>query len=108
MSVLYRRNNDGKQFAFMKGAVERIFEASKEIVMEEGPRPLDETLKAEILDNVEALASQGLRVLALAYRPWEEQIQSGEQAERAEVEKDMTIVGLVGIYGRSRSCPDSL
>ena len=84
----------------MKGAVERIFDACKSIETEEGIVPLDEALKAKVLENVEALAEQGLRVLALAQKPWS--YDGAEDPTRAAVEADMILQGLVGLYGQYR------
>lgn len=82
-----------KQQAFMKGAVERIIESCTQIETENGPVAIDKEMEEEIHANVEALAEQGLRVLALAHRPWTGS-GSGE-AVREEVEKDMILQGLV-------------
>ncbi|GAA5877888.1 hypothetical protein JCM16303_000274 [Sporobolomyces ruberrimus] len=100
MSVLYARTGQEKQHAFMKGAVERILEACTHVEMEDGPVPIDKAMEEKILASVEALAEQGLRVLALASRVWSG-TGSGE-ALRDEVEKDMTLSGLCGIYDAPR------
>ncbi|GAA6059832.1 hypothetical protein JCM10212_003744 [Sporobolomyces blumeae] len=100
MSVLYARSGKEKQHAFMKGAVERILDACTHIEMEDGPVPINEEIEAKIHANVEALAEQGLRVLALAQKPWTGS-GSGE-ADRGEVEKEMTLQGLVGLYDPPR------
>ncbi|GAA6033364.1 hypothetical protein JCM8097_006713 [Rhodosporidiobolus ruineniae] len=103
MSVLYARKSDEKQFVFMKGAVERILDACTHIQLADGPSELDEQTKEDVLANVEALAEQGLRVLGLASKPWHGQSSSsGEGADRAEVEKDLTLYGLVGLYDPPR------
>jgi len=93
MSVLYAKSGQEKQQAFMKGAVERIIESCTQIETENGPVAIDKEMEEEIHANVEALAEQGLRVLALAHRPWTGS-GSGE-AVREEVEKDMILQGLV-------------
>ncbi|KAJ4135831.1 potassium/sodium eff [Fusarium falciforme] len=56
-----------------------------------------------------ALASQGQRVLAIAYRPWHgrftaKQASSAAEDEklRAEVEQGLTLLGLAGIYDPPR------
>ncbi|SCV73434.1 BQ2448_7360 [Microbotryum intermedium] len=101
MSVIYARNSDEKRFVFMKGAVERIFDACKTIELEDGPVTLDETMKEIVLANVEALAEQGLRVLALAQKPWA--YTGAEEPTREDVEVDMTLQGLVGLYDPPRN-----
>ncbi|KAM0791876.1 hypothetical protein ACM66B_004131 [Microbotryomycetes sp. NB124-2] len=98
MSVIYKRT-DGKRFVFMKGAVERILDACKDIQLEDGPASIDDAMTEEILANVEALAEQGLRVLALAQKPW---TGNDKDNDRGEVESDMTLQGLVGLYDPPR------
>ncbi|KDE09874.1 potassium/sodium efflux P-type ATPase, fungal-type [Microbotryum lychnidis-dioicae p1A1 Lamole] len=101
MSVIYARNSDEKRSVFMKGAVERIFDACKTIELEYGPVPLDEAIKENVLANVDALAEQGLRVLAVAQKPW---LYTGaDNPSREEVEADMTLQGLVGLYDPPRN-----
>ncbi|GAA5955283.1 hypothetical protein JCM8115_001902 [Rhodotorula mucilaginosa] len=101
MSVLYERN--GKQYVFMKGAVERIFDACSHVQLADGPAPLDDKMQEEILANVEALAEEGLRVLGFASKPWDgASSSSGEQADRGLVEKDLVLYGLQGLYDPPR------
>ncbi|BGP18831.1 hypothetical protein JCM10213_003486 [Rhodosporidiobolus nylandii] len=96
MSVIYARKSDEKQFVFTKGAVERILDACANIQLADGPTQMDEPTKETILANVEALAEQGLRVLALAGKSWHGQsFSNSDGAERAEVEQDLTLYGLV-------------
>ncbi|BGP26918.1 Ca2+-transporting ATPase [Rhodotorula toruloides] len=100
MSVIYARKE--KQFAFMKGAVERLIDACSQIQLEDGPAPVDDSIKEEIFANVEALAEQGLRVLALAAKPWSGASSSSGNPDRTQIETDMTLYGLVGIYDPPR------
>ncbi|GAA5829224.1 hypothetical protein JCM3766R1_001026 [Sporobolomyces carnicolor] len=100
MSVIYARTGQEKQHAFMKGAVERILEACSHVDTEDGPVALDKPMEEKILANVEALAEQGLRVLAFAHKPWTGS-GSGE-AQREEVEKEMTLSALCGLFDPPR------
>jgi potassium/sodium efflux P-type ATPase len=63
---------------------------------------MSEEVSEEILANMEALASQGLRVLALASRQWLGPIGKNEQQDRAEVEVDLVFRGLIGLYDPPR------
>ncbi|GAA5979844.1 hypothetical protein JCM11641_002712 [Rhodosporidiobolus odoratus] len=102
MSVIYTRKNQ-KQHVFMKGAVERILDACSHIQLADGPAPMDEPTKETVLFNVEALAEQGLRVLGLASKLWNGASSStGENPDRAEVEKELVLYGLVGLYDPPR------
>ena len=55
-----------KQHVFTKGAVERVLAICDDVQTADGTVKLDSTMEATILENVEALAEQGLRVLCLA------------------------------------------
>lgn len=99
MSVVYRRHADEKQFIYSKGAIERVLDACSHIQLADGPATLDEPMKETVLANVEALAEQGLRVLGLASKAWAGAV---GDADRKEVEKDLTLYGLVGLYDPPR------
>lgn len=105
MSVLFKHTPSGKEWIFTKGAVERITAACTKIHLEAGKDAVDMTpeIEKDILENMEVLASQGLRVLALASR----QVDAGYDPEgpdmdRAEIEKDLTFRGLIGLYDPPR------
>lgn len=101
MSVIFRQKNQEKQFAFTKGAVERIIDSCISIDMDgdNAPTELTSDIKDEILTNMESLASQGLRVLALASRVYDGPTDSDA---RPRVESDLTFRGLVGLYDPPR------
>lgn len=91
-----------KQFVFTKGAVERLVEACETIETAEGPKPIDEKVQEEIFANVEALAEQGLRVLGLASKRYSGASTSNGDYDRVDLEKGMTLYGLVGLYDPPR------
>ena len=96
MSVVFRNATTGRTHVFAKGAVERVLE----ICTATPSHPLTESARSEILSTMDALAAQGLRVLALAEK------QTTVTAPREGVEKDLTFRGLIGIYDPPR--PESL
>lgn len=63
---------------------------------------MTDAIRDTILHNMEALASQGLRVLALASKPWEGSITKGEEVDRKQIEEGLTFRGLVGLYDPPR------
>lgn len=69
MTTLYNRS-DGEQWAFTKGATERLLPLCTKICIGGNivPLPLDSPLRDEIQENLDKLASDGLRVLSLASR----------------------------------------
>lgn len=106
MSVVYAQQaQDAKsaaQWAFMKGAVERVLDACEYINVQDGAILLTPIMREIVLQNMEALASQGLRVLALASREWNESVGDWSTYSRALVEQDMIFYGLVGLYDPPR------
>ena len=106
MSVIFAKGTGEKEheMIFTKGAVERVLESCSNVKWspDSDPIPLDEKIQAEILDNMEALAKTGLRVLALACREYSSDPSSDENPPREEVEKDLTLCGLIGLYDPPR------
>jgi Na+-exporting ATPase len=108
MSVLYSKFSNGEErtMVFSKGAVEPILGASTTVVWEKGSAPLKLTddHRRVILHNMDELASMGLRVLALAQRPFDpsSRVLEGMDYERDEVENNLQFLGLVGIYDPPR------
>lgn len=97
MSVVVERRLPGqapRQLVLMKGAVERVLDAC--VARQHDDTSIHET---GITRNAEAMASSGLRVLAVAARDWEGSVES---TDREEVESGMTFLGLVGIYDPPR------
>ncbi|PWN40311.1 putative ENA2-plasma membrane P-type ATPase [Ceraceosorus guamensis] len=103
MAVTFHHNKTGDNFAFMKGAVERVLDACTHAQMADGRTELTDEIQEQTLANMESLAAQGLRVLALAQRPLEKsEASQGADLERDHVEKNMTFLGLVGLYDPPR------
>lgn len=107
MAVVFRQlsspEGGGYQdWAFMKGAVERVIDACTTVQQTGGQQPLTDEIKEDVMKNMEILASQGLRVLALAYRPWSAVIEDWSEYPRADVEREMCLIGLIGLYDPPR------
>ena len=115
MSVIFKDVNNNTVKVFTKGAVERVITSCVSIFKSSGLVPMTEEIRGEIIENMEALASQGLRVLALASRTYTDPIVEGEEINRATVENNLNFCGLVGIYdpprgesmGSVRECHDA-
>jgi len=104
MSVIFEEIETKKQFVFTKGAVERVIYSCTAIHNgeSEGSVELTDTVRDEILQNMESLAALRLRVLALASKPWEKNASLGQDIDRKEVEDGLTFRGLVGLYDPPR------
>ncbi|KAM4066242.1 E1-E2 ATPase domain-containing protein [Hirsutella rhossiliensis] len=92
-----------------EGAVERVLDLCSYIGTGAEQQMVTEELKEIVLNQMNELASQGQRVLAIAYRPWGGRFtakQSTSAAEdeklRSEVERDLVLLGLAGIYDPPR------
>lgn len=105
MSVIFKRAEDQTTHIFSKGAVERVLEACSTVIWDDAgkePVPLTDEHRDLILQNMEALAKEGLRVLALASRPTTADENKGEEISRDQVENDLTFSGLIGLYDPPR------
>ncbi|KAL9600005.1 MAG: hypothetical protein Q9219_003474 [cf. Caloplaca sp. 3 TL-2023] len=102
MSVIYRHTHDKTMHIFTKGAVERVIGSCTSIHLSESATEMTDELREEILSNMEALASLGLRVLALASRPLKQDIDPKSDPDRNTLEVDLVFRGLIGLYDPPR------
>ncbi|KAL4960409.1 cation-translocating P-type ATPase [Aspergillus stella-maris] len=109
MSVIFNKvtPEGDHSMIFTKGAVERIVDTCTTVVWDENsstPTTLTEEMRNQIFQNMEELAKMGLRVLALAHRPYNPQTRllEGSDLNRDEIEKDLTFLGLIGLYDPPR------
>lgn len=99
MSTLCRNTVTGEAFVFSKGAAERLLPLCNNIDNVD-----------DIMKRVDALASKGLRVIALAIRPLDPanlkdlppNDQMHRQFPREDMERDLEFLGLTGIYDPPR------
>jgi calcium-translocating P-type ATPase len=80
----------------VKGAPERLVPRCTRVCLEDGERPLDDALRAALLQRVAYFAEHGLRVLMVAERP-------AEGAFTLADPQDLTALGFVGISDPLRS-----
>lgn len=120
MSVVYNASPSNPygvpstdSMVYTKGAVERILDLCAHVGTGDIQEPLTDDLKTKILKQMDELASQGLRVLAVASKQWAGRftasVTAGPSSEptndnalRDEVERDLTLLGLAGIYDPPR------
>lgn len=106
MSAIYKME-DGNTKVFTKGAVERVIRRCtywtgnpEEKTDTEDLQKLTEEDISEIEANMDALSSQGLRVLAFASRDYDELKE--DMKDREAIESNLIFHGLVGIYDPPR------
>lgn len=106
MSVIYQRP-DGENMVFTKGAVERVLDLCSSVGSGDTNEMMTEDLKEKIIQQMDRFAGQGQRVLAVAAKPWPRNLSSKEkngddETLRNEVEQELTLLGLAGIYDPPR------
>jgi Ca2+-transporting ATPase len=96
---ILRGTGTAKYIAFTKGAVDGVLAISGRIWTSDGLKELDDRGRQRIEASNVALAGQGLRVLALAFRPLDarEAVREADQLER-----DLTFLGLIGMIDPPR------
>lgn len=101
MSVIFSRTDAESRTVFTKGAVERVIGSCNLVHWEKDSKPTEMTegIRNRILENMEALAAQGLRVLAFASK---ELARHDVENDRGDIEKDLTFQGLIGLYDPPR------
>lgn len=100
MSVVFE--TESESMVFTKGAVERVLESCSTIISPNGKVEFSEDIRNQILENMEALASQGLRVLALASKKLPGPINDIKPPKRSTTESDLVFRGLIGLYDPPR------
>lgn len=79
-----------------KGAIDNILKISSKVLTEDGIVPLTEELKAEFLKVTEEMSDNALRVLGVAFKDTDRIL------EPSEMEKELTVIGLVGMIDPPR------
>jgi len=89
---------DGKRVAYVKGAPEILLELSSSVYKDGEVRRLSEDEKERTRLTVKDMAADALRVLAFAYR----EIPSGIELSSEKIERDLILVGIVGMIDPPR------
>ncbi len=101
MTVIRRWEEETR--AFVKGAPEVILERCTGIRTREGVRPMTAEDRAAMICASELLASDALRVLAIAERVLESfPDRPPELLDEADIEQDLVLLGLVGLQDPPR------
>lgn len=106
MSVVLEDTKAEKLQVFTKGAVERVLQSCSNFYATTGSDDLTKMTddhRDHILEQMEKLASFGLRVLALASRPAPEHLNYAKELDRNQLECELTFRGLVGLYDPPRA-----
>jgi Ca2+-transporting ATPase len=100
LSPFYDDSVQEWEVAATKGAPDVILDVCTRVQgINDETRPMTDEMRSKILEANEALASQALRVLGVAYRV---EPDVPDQATPETVERDLTFVGLVGMIDPAR------
>lgn len=91
---------DGEKFVFTKGALDSVIERCKYVLKNGKKVKLTESIRAEIEKQNSLMASNALRVLALAYKKSEEKI---KKYTSDNSENDLIFIGLIGMIDPPRA-----
>ena len=94
MTTLHSSANGA--IAYSKGAPEFILDSCVRQLNDEGEIDLSKANRAEVIHTAQEMASEALRVLAIAYKP-------GASIEVEDAEREMTFLGLVGMIDPPRA-----
>ncbi len=94
-----RMTGQGAYIAFTKGAVDGLVAISNRVWLEDHTEPLDEHWTKRIADANAELAANGMRVLGVAIQPL---AQLPEKEAGVELEKELILIGLVGMIDPAR------
>ncbi len=94
MTTLHRRDDDF--IAFTKGAPERVLTQCTRQLLATGVSDID---TEALLSQANALAEEGFRVLAIAYREWKE---APKEQHAEDVENDLIFLGLAALIDPPR------
>lgn len=88
---------DGKLMVYTKGAIGNLIEICTQVLEGGKPIPITEVHKKRYHEAADTMSDQALRTLGAAYKPVNEKINP------LEMEKDLILVGLVGMIDPPRA-----
>ena len=100
MSSIHRMGDGTSCALFIKGAPKEVLELSTQIILSEKVVELTSSKRAEINEQIDQLAREGLRVLGFASRPIT--ASDVKEATAQTVERDLVFIGATAMYDPPR------
>lgn len=94
---------DHQTLLVTKGAPDVLLERCSQVRIGTVAVPLDETLRASILSEINSLSSAALRTLAVAYRPLDADENWRDPLTLKNIEKNLIYIGTVGMMDPPRA-----
>lgn len=95
MSVLVEEN--GKLTVYTKGAIGNLIEICTHVLEKGKAIPITDSHKKKFIDAANRMSDKALRTLGAAYKP------APEKPDPSEMEKDLILIGLVGMIDPPRA-----
>ena len=92
MSAIYKKNND--KYLYIKGSLETILKNSKDILIDNETKPLNNKYIDEYKEVETTMSDQSLKVIGFAYKKITKEIT--KQNDYFKEESDLTFVGVAG------------
>ena len=97
MSTIHSYNGDYR--VFTKGAPDVLLDRCSKLLTDDSLNELNDEVKKEILEQYKLMASEGLRVLAIAYK---DILDIPDKITTNNIEKDLVFTGLIGMIDPPR------
>jgi Ca2+-transporting ATPase len=91
---------DGSLCVFVKGAPKELLDLSTKIILNGETDTLTAEKKSQLTAHIDGFATDGLRILGFAYRPFDAKDAADATAER--IEKDLIFIGVTAMYDPPR------
>jgi Ca2+-transporting ATPase len=92
----------GSTVALVKGAPDVVLDLCTYYHSRGSALPLDAVVRGRVIAAMDEMAARALRILAVAYRPLPKAPPAGQMPVASEVERELVLVGLVGIMDPPR------
>lgn len=93
---------DGEYYVYVKGAPEVLLSLSEKIMLNGKVYDLNEKRKKDVLEKMNEMSKDALRVLGFAYRKIPEKIATKEELREEEVERNLIFIGIAGMIDPPR------